>query len=304
MTETIQLKSRALEVFDFRRVDISSFITGFVPSEDQLKKDLNRVLKRYGRREDVSRVSGGDTVVLSCYSEDPKYRKEDLTVIAGRGLFSRELENQLIGLEKEKEYVLSAGGTPVTLQISRITRTTLPELTDENAASFGMEGITCAADLRRWCIKRQVETFLLENEKADEAAAYVWQETAKRSRILRDPEELALVSAYADGKIRDLPPVEDADDIDMEQIRQIFISELDLAAVGEALMEQDGKCLTKEDYEAYISRLEEAYPDRTRAQLRERHSMFDYAREQYADYLAQRIDGYVSACFIDVLTRV
>ena len=33
MAETIKLKSRALEVYDFRQVDISQFITGFTVDE-------------------------------------------------------------------------------------------------------------------------------------------------------------------------------------------------------------------------------------------------------------------------------
>ena len=43
MAETIKLKSRAVEVYDFRQVDISQFITGFTVDEAQYQKDLDRV---------------------------------------------------------------------------------------------------------------------------------------------------------------------------------------------------------------------------------------------------------------------
>lgn len=302
MAEPIQMKSKALEIYDHRKVDISRFITGFTLDEAQLQKDLDRVLRRYGRKEAARRVSEGDTVVLSCRSDAPKYQKENLTVPVGKGLFSRALEEQLIGLEADTEYTLSVEGQPVSLRISRITHTVLPELTDENVAAFGMEGVSTLAELRRWCIGRQVEGFLLEDENPDEAAAYVWQEVARRSRIQRDPEELALVSARADAKVKALPDMGE-EGMDPEQLRQIFLYELDLAAVGAALMERDGKCLTSEDYEAYVARLKEACPEQTEAQLRQTHSQMDFAMEEYADYLAQTIDRYVASCFRDVLTR-
>lgn len=293
MAEPIQLKSKALKIYDYRKVDISRFITGFTVDDAQLRRDLDRVLRRYGRKETARQVSEGDTVVLSCRSDAPKYQKENLTVPVGKGLFSRELEQQLVGLEAETEYTLAVESKPVTVCISRINHTVLPELTDENVNSFGMEGISTVADLRRWCVGKQVDGFLLEDENPDEAAAFVWQEVARRSRIQRDPEELALVSARADAKVKALPDM-GKEGMDPEQLRQIFLYELDLAAVGAALMDQDGKCLTTEDYEGYLARLAEAYPDKTDAQIRAEHSQTDYPMEEYADYLAHSIVAYLA----------
>ena len=65
----------------------------------------------------------------------------------------------------------------------------------------------------------------------------------------------------------------------------------------------DEMALTVEDYEAYIAKLCEAYPDRSEAQIRAEHDPKAYAIEHYADYLAQALDGYVAACFKEVLTK-
>ena len=143
--------------------------------------------------------------------------------------------------------------------------------------------------LFRWLMTVDARALLFP----DEAAAFVWQEVARRSRIQRDPEELALVSARADAKVKALPDM-GKEGMDPEQLRQIFLYELDLAAVGAALMDQDGKCLTTEDYEGYLARLAEAYPDKTDAQIRAEHSQTDYVMEEYADYLAHSIVAYLA----------
>ena len=306
MAETIKLKSRALEVYDFRQVDISQFITGFTVDETQYQKDLERVLRRYGRKEDARCVSDGDTVTLNCSSEVERYNKTNVPVPVGKGLFSRELESQLIGMEKGEKKTLTADGKAVEVEIIRISHTVLPELTDENVAAFGLESIATVDDLRRYCIAKQVDGFLLEDENPDMASAFVWQEVAKRSRIQRDESECAHVLERADAKLASLSADEDDGEetgIDPEMMRNIYLSELDLAAVGAELMAQDGKVLTMDDYTTYIDKLTEAYPDRTRQQLERENGVETFALERYADYLAQTIDRYVAEAFKKALAK-
>lgn len=76
-----------------------------------------------------------------------------------------------------------------------MTRTVLPELTDEIVASFQMEGISTVSDLRRYCVGKQVETFLLEDEVPDTASAFVWQEVAKTARSTATRKKLLILIA-------------------------------------------------------------------------------------------------------------
>lgn len=305
MAEELKLRSRALEIYDYCHVDISQFITGFTVDEAQLQKDMDRILRRYGRKEDAAVVSDGDTVTLNCASETARYNKTNAIVPVGKGLFSRELEQQMVGMEEGDKRTLTADGAAVEVEILRISHTVLPELTDENVASFGMEGVTTADDLRRWCIAKQVDGFLLEDENPDMASAFVWQEVAKNSRIQRDDEECAHVMARVEAKLGEKPENggEESEAIDPDFLRSIFLSELDLAAAGYELMVRDGKTLTTDDYTAYLDKLAEAYPDRSRAELEAEHSVEAFAIEHYADYLAQTIDGYVAETFKAALAK-
>ena len=68
MAEAIKLKSKAVSIYDYHQVDISRFITGFSVDEAQYRKDLDRILRRFGRRESVSQVGSGDAVIVNFYT--------------------------------------------------------------------------------------------------------------------------------------------------------------------------------------------------------------------------------------------
>ena len=235
-----------------------------------------------------------------------KDNKTNVPVPVGKGLFSRELESRLIGLEKGEKKILTADGHAVEVEIVRISHTVLPELTDENVAAFGIDGVATVDDLRRYCIAKQVDGFLLEDENPDMASAFVWQEVAKRSRIQRDEQECARALERAKAKLAKLnEEMEDDGEsgISQDMLNSMFLTELDLAAVGAELMARDGRKLTLDEYTAYIDKLTEAYPDRTRQQLERENGVETFALERYADYLAQTIDRYVAEAFKKALAK-
>jgi len=308
MAETIRLNSRLREYYDFRSVDISEYLKGFEIDKTQLEKDLNRILRAHGRREDAAVVTEGDTVTLSCRSELPRFNKTNLPVIIGKWLFDRDLEAKLVGAAVGETLTLQKDGMPVEIDLVRCVHTVLPELTDENVKAFGMEGVETVSALRASCIARQVEGFLLEDENPDMASAYVWQTVAQNVQIERDPEEEALMRAAAAKKLNEMQNAEpmetDVDDEDEPMgeppagfLENMFLSQLDLAVVGAELMRREGRSVTFDDYEAFIKRLTEAYPARTEAEIRAEHDPKGFAISEYANDLAGAIDRYVAECF-------
>ena len=75
MAERLELKTKALEIRDYHSIDISKFIYGFTVDEARYQKDLERVLHRYGRKEDVAVVSEGDTVTI--LTDGSSFRMKD-----------------------------------------------------------------------------------------------------------------------------------------------------------------------------------------------------------------------------------
>ena len=132
--------------------------------------------------------------------------------------------------------------------------------------------------------------------------------SAKHIEITRDPDEEAMMRAQAEKKRQEIlnapmetneadEAIEAADTLPAEFFEQMFLSQLDLAVVGEELMRREGRFLTTDDYEAYIGRLVDAYPDRTEAEIRKEHDPKAFAISEYADVLASAIDRYVGDCF-------
>lgn len=305
MAEYITLKSRALEIYDYRQVDISQFLTGFVPDEGQLKKDMTRWLRRYGRTVSPEQVAFGDTVTLRCQSSLPRYNRESVSVPVGKGLFNRELESQLVGMATGERRILTVGDLEVETEVLSISRVLLPERTDESIAALGVEGIRSIYDLRLMCLEKQVEGFLLEDENPDMASAYIWQAVADHSRFERDAEECRHVDIQAEKRLKVVEEqyAGDLDDITVETFQKVYLTELDLATIGQALLQQENALLTIDDYEARLKKLADAFPGLTREQLMEKEDVLSFAMSYYADVLAQRIDGYVAQCFREAFVK-
>lgn len=283
-------------------MDISEFVTGFTVDEEQYQKDLTRVLKRYGIKAEAETVASGDTVTVACISDLPRFNKAGIPVIVGKGVFDATLEATLIGMRKGETKTVETDGQAVTVTVERIVHTELPTLSDDTVASFGIEGIQTVKDLRRSLIGKQVESFILEDENADMASAYVWQEVAKNSVVERDPEEYAYIRKAAEKKVEGFD-AEQTEGMDHEALVNLFVAELDLAAIGAGMMEAEGTYYSMDDYTAYIDRLVEAYPDKTRADVEAEHTVLDYAIEHYANFLAGAIDRTVAEKYKAILTK-
>lgn len=317
MAEYLTLKSQALEIYDYHQADISQFLTGFTPDEAQLEKDMQRQLRRYGKVVSVDSVEPGDTAVLHCRSDKARFNRENVTLVVGKGLLDRTLEQNLLGMAPGQCRCLESSEGPVEVELLSTSRSRLPERTDEAIAALGIEGIRTVNDLRLRCLQKQIEGFLLEDENPDMASAYVWQEVAKNSRFQRDEEEVAWMDRRAEKKFREMsqnPEIgeaaleegEDVSDWDVltkDVFLQINLTELDLAVAGQELLRREDALLTPADYEARLEKLAAAYPERSRAQLMELEPQFDFVTSFYADLLARRIDAYVAQCYRDAFLK-
>lgn len=309
MTEYLTLKSQALEIYDYHQADISRFLTGFTPDEAQLEKDMQRQLRRYGKTVNVDSVEPGDTAVLRCRSDKARFNRESVTLIVGKGLLDRTLEQNLLGMAPGQCRRLESSEGPVEVELLSATRSQLPDRTDEAIAALGIEGIRTVNDLRLRCLQKQIEGFLLEDENPDMAAAFVWQEVANNSRFQRDDEEVALMDRRAEKRLEEmrrgdeLAGAEGMEEITVDTLQQINLTELDLATIGQELLRREGALLTPADYEARLEKLSQAYPERSRAQLMEMISCFDFTTSTYADVLAQRIDAYVAQRYRDAFLQ-
>ena len=73
----------------------------------------------------------GDTAVLKVNSVIPRFNKERVTATLGRGLYSRELEDAVIGLKAGDRVNVTINGEPVEVLVLELKRKQVPQPTDE-----------------------------------------------------------------------------------------------------------------------------------------------------------------------------
>lgn len=299
MSERICLKSRLLRAGDPWQVDISEFKIPLTVDQRLYERDLLNFRRKYSTMEDAPEVAAQDMATLSCTSENPRFCKEHLTVRVGLGLFSRELENQLIGWKPGQSGMVSVKGQPVAVTVETVRRECLPEVDDALAARCDDPYIRTAKDIDVYCRGKQFDDIL--EEPLDEACPKLSQQTMAASEFQLDPEELAfsgnmMVDQFLNGAMQG----QDMDGISDEDFRERFFQSkeellgglrasgtylLQATLLGLARREKQGRPVTQDDYAAWLRR----YTDGTgkpEEEARREHPVLEYLLDQIGgDYM-------------------
>ncbi len=117
-----------------RLADLSAFGPWEIQTlsvENEVNMQINSLLVRYRKLEDVDTIEDGDIVVVGCVSDNPKYNRKKLPLNVGKGLFDWEFEEKLIGLKINETSIITVNGSAVTVTVNSIRRNILPPLSDE-----------------------------------------------------------------------------------------------------------------------------------------------------------------------------
>lgn len=152
------MKSRVLQIKDYREVDITPLLKPFVPDEAALETELRRLTNPYVRWETGETASAGDQVVCRLVSDCPRFNKEKVRFVAGSGMFHKELEALVIGMTvgEAREADLSEGR--VSLTLTGVMNRVVPELSDEMVEKLGLEGVDTVADYRAYLLAQQKDS--------------------------------------------------------------------------------------------------------------------------------------------------
>lgn len=299
MSERIGLKSKLLRAGDPWRVDISEFKIPLTVDQRLYERDLLNFRRKYSTMEDAPEIAAQDMATLTCTAETPRFCKEHLTVRVGLGLFSKELENQIIGWKPGQSGTVSAKGQPVSVTVEAVRRERLPEVDDALAARCDDPYIRTAKDIYTYCRGKQFDDIL--EEPLDEACPELSRQTIAASEFQLDPEELAfsgdmLVRQFLKGAMegRELDSVSD------EDFRERFLQSkeellaglrssadymLQAALLGMARREERGRPVTQDDYTAWLRRYTDGMEISEQEAERE-HPALEYLLEQVgSDYI-------------------
>lgn len=304
--ESIKLKSKALFVADYRAVDIRQFALPLQVDEKRYEHDVLNFRKRFATVVQADCVADQDHVTLSCQSCIPRFNKQHIVVRIGLGMFTNELEQQLIGAAVGQEVTATVKGEPVTVQIESISRQILPELTDELVKTAGIDGVETVSDAYFWCKGHQFDEAL--EDQADEVFAYIAGQAIDSSKVELDESELdiayqstfSILKSASALEGRSLDELSDAEFEEIfymphsameEHLRITATALLKSAVIGSVLMEQAGQAVTMDQYEADIARLVDA-TKQSEDTVRCKNPPIKFAIDSYNSYYLDLLEAY------------
>lgn len=304
MAEPICLKSKVLREGNPWQVDISRFRIPLTVDRRLYERDLLNFRRKFSVTEEVSEVALQDMATLTCTSENPRFCKEHITIRVGMGLFSGELENQIVGWKAGQSGTATVKQQAVNVIVETIRRENLPEVDDALAARCGDPYIRTAEDIYAYCRGKQFDDVL--EEALDEAFPYLMREVLADSEFVLDPEEQAFSEESTVRQFRQSSIVggRDLDSIPEEEFRQLWGTSkenmltnlrqageytLQCTVMGQAVLEKRGKRRTQDDYAAYLKRFTDL--GISEAQARQDHPVTEYLLEQVGGFFMDEMEA-------------
>ena len=183
------MKSRVLQIKDYREVDVKSLLKPFVPDDAALEAELRRLTNPYIRWEAGTAVSPGDQAVCRLVSDCPRFQKEKVRFVAGSGMFHKELENLSMGMTVggTREIVLPEGR--VSLTLTGVMNRVAPEPGDKMVEKLGLDGVHTVAAYRAYLLEQQKAAAFQEDSY--DALNHLMREVISGSEFVLDREDWA-----------------------------------------------------------------------------------------------------------------
>lgn len=304
MLKCISLKSRLLREGDPWQVDISKYKIPLVVNQTLYERDLLNFRRKYSTVVNTSEIAAQDMATLTCVSENPRFNKEHITVRVGMGLFSKELENQIIGWKPGQTGTVTVKGQPVNVTVEDIRRENLPEVDDALAVRCDDPYIRAAEDIHAYCKGKQFDSQL--DGPLDEAFPYLMRKVIEESEFELDPDEERFsqeltIRQFASSSMlggRDLDSISEKEFSDLfgiakkdllSNLRVSGVYTLQCALLGQAMLERMGKMPTDDDYNAYLNRFIDM--GASEEQARQEHPVIEYLLNEVGGFFMDETEA-------------
>lgn len=124
--------------------------------EARARKQLTEGRLYFGPAEDGKPADKGSRVTLRISSSLPKYNREKVALVVGKGIYNPAIEAELVGMRAGESGETTVQGEPVSYTLLKIERLVCPEPTDEMARGKGIDGVYTV---------EQYKTYILDQER-------------------------------------------------------------------------------------------------------------------------------------------
>lgn len=204
-----ELKSKILKEFDFRNIDVSGEDFTYETDKNFIEKEITRIKKKNKISYEVQEVTKGDIVICSLKSSISKFNKENISINVGLGLYDRQVEDALIGMEKGESKILLLDNESINIDILNISRSRIPELTDEMVEKEEINSVSTVESL----INYLEGLHEVERNKAIDSKAYllvgkILKEVIEKSEFVIYEEDIEYLSKLEIQRARVLAKLE------------------------------------------------------------------------------------------------
>lgn len=149
------MKSRLVDLFNYKKVDLSEYMIDFQVNEDYISNEMNRLVNRKSQWKDGEKIHLGDMVELTLVSKVKKYNRPKLNLAVGSKLFDAELEVALVGQKLGESVIINLSAGEVEVTVHSIKNKVIPDFTDQLVAEYGPEEINSKEEFRNYLIEEQ-----------------------------------------------------------------------------------------------------------------------------------------------------
>lgn len=303
-----RLKSSIISEPDFRQMDLNPEWLQYSIDKHAIEEELQRIQKKHRQLVEVDDVQHGDSVTLNLTSEEKKYNRENLTISIGSGLFSKELEEQLIGRRSQETTALNVQGYQVNIQIVRVVRSIVPPWTDAMATEEQIDGISTLEELKAH-IKKQIRDKVVSSnmyyiinsinrQMAEKGKYNLIQEDLdllihmelERVRLIAQNDGLVL-EEMTEEQFNGRMPVKSYEEF-LNMIISLNQWKLPVLLIAMKHAEEAHFRPTNEGYEEYIANMVESFPGLDIEEVRQRIEFDNYASQKYLGYFNQEVETY------------
>ncbi|MCR4956500.1 MAG: hypothetical protein K6A30_07430 [Lachnospiraceae bacterium] len=156
------MKSKVLRLYDYKKMDLSNYQVDFHVDQGRIDAESNHLILRYPSWKEGVEVNLGDTVTLKTQSKNEKFNKESLKISVGSFLYSRKLEEAIVGMRVGESKSVTVDEEKVTVTIVSVTNKILPKMTDAFVKEFGPENVETVEQYKEYLKNKQKEEILEE----------------------------------------------------------------------------------------------------------------------------------------------
>lgn len=253
-------RSKLIKLANYKDFEIEEEMYGGSLKSEEIEEELQKKAKANLITKEAETVKKGDVVVLSLQSDFEKFNRKDLPLNVGLGMFDAELEEKIVGMKKYESKTLQLNKGKIKVDISNITRRSIPEITDEFIKSLNIDGVVTVDEYKNKLIQDDLREKKMETIPF-QAMGYL-VENSEFNIIEKDLEEMAegqFKSLEVEAKIINKPVeelIKEIYGIAVDELIAWFRQEAELnlkqILIGINFAEKNNGMLTDEAYEKEI----------------------------------------------------